>query len=112
MIFEGVFLLLITLIKLYLIELYINKLTTTNYIQINNYYIIVYYSFCMLNLRTEVISNSRMLTLGNDLRLLFLRVVKVITSLDCRRLASTSSEMFRTLRLAPTGRKFDQKLPG
>jgi len=59
----------------------------------------------MLNL-IEVL----MLKLGHDLRLQFLRVVKVITSPDWRRLASTSSEMFRTLRLAPTGRKFDQKL--
>jgi len=34
----------------------------------------------------------------------------VITSPDLLRLASTSCEMFRTLRLTPTGRKFYQKL--
>jgi len=54
----------------------------------------------------------RTLKLGHDLRLKFLRVVKVITSPDWRRLASTSSEMFSTPWLAPTGRKFDQKLSG
>jgi len=42
MIFEGVFLLLITLIKVYVIKLFINKLTTTNYININSYCIKVY----------------------------------------------------------------------
>jgi len=58
----------------------------------------------MLTLRT-----GRTLKLGHDLRL---RVLKVITSPNWRWLSSTSSEMFRTPRLAPTGRKFDQKLSG
>jgi len=66
----------------------------------------------MLNLPIEVLPYCQTLKLGHELRLQFLRVVKVITSPDWRRLASTSSDMFRTLRLAATGRKFDTKLSG
>jgi len=74
-----------------------NKVMATNYININNY--------SMLNLR--IYRGCRTLKVGHDLRL---GVVDVITSPECRRLSSSSSEMFRTPRLAPTGRKFDQKL--
>jgi len=70
MIFEAV-LLPNTLFEVHLITLYINKLTTANYININSY--------SMLNLRIEVIPIDRTLKLGHEW---FLRVVKVITSPD------------------------------
>jgi len=57
MTFEAA-LLPITLIKDYLITLYINKLTTASYINMNSY--------SMLNLRTEVLPIDRRLKLGHD----------------------------------------------
>jgi len=96
------FLLPITLIKVYLITLYINKLTTTIYVNTNNY--------SVLNLCIEVLPIGRMLKRGQDYLFASRNSDHIASSPDWLQLAWTSSEIFRILQFAPTGRKFNQKL--